>query len=310
VTQQFYGATGQAAVDINGDCVINHGLGVKPTAVVVTPGGPGQQATVDPAKITSTTFTVRFLWRDGTRFKRGTVIKYNVIYTYDPEEVPKWISNEKLGSYNFDSTVQVNNNMWNEAAGPQTISAYAWNRWFVVSDQPGTGDNDGVKTYPDTQKHVSISMSNIPNIKTSWKVATPSAGGIATGKGKQWNAAYDLWLNNFDSEVMVWTNWNANWQYWYNKYAGEIVTLDGVEYCVYHKAATATSASGIWFIRRTGTNEGSLNLKTLLDWAKTKGWILSTDKLEHIEYGFEIMYTGEPTRFDLLDLTIDVDGTN
>ena len=306
MTQQFYGTTGKAAVDSNGDCVVSHGLGVKPTAVIVTPGGPGQQATVDPDKITDTAFTVRFLWRDGTRFKSGTVIKYNVMFTYEPQEAAKWISNEKLGSYNFDTTVQVNNNMWNAAAGPQTITAYDWNRWFVMSDQPGTGDNDGVKTYPDTQMHVGISMADVPNINTSWKVATPSAGGVGTGKGKQWNAAYDIWLNGFKSEIMVWTNWNANWQYWYNKYVGEQVTLDGVEYYVYHKPASGTSASGIWFIRKAGTNEGSMNLKPLLDWSKNKGWLAATDKLEHIEYGFEIMYTGEPTRFDLLDFQVNI----
>lgn len=307
MTQQFYGASGQAILDANGDYVVKHGLGVKPVAVVVTPGGPGQQATVDPGKITDTSFTIRFLWRDGTRFKTGTIIKYNVICIYnDPVVEPIWTSSEKLGTVAFDTTEFVNNNMWNASAGPQTITAYDWNRWYVVSNQPGTGDNDGVKTYPDTQKRVNISMADVPDIHTSWKVATPSEAFSTTGKGKQWNCAYDIWLNNFKSEVMVWTNWHANWQYWYNKYAGEEITLDGVEYSVYHKPATATSASGIWFIRNAGTNAGSINLKPLLDFAKSKGWLLSTDKLEYIEYGFEIMYTGEPTRFDLLDLTIDI----
>jgi len=57
-------------------------LGTTPTAVVVTPGGPGQQATADITKITDTTVTVKFLWRDGTKFAVGTAIKYNVVYTY------------------------------------------------------------------------------------------------------------------------------------------------------------------------------------------------------------------------------------
>jgi hypothetical protein len=152
-------------------------------------------------------------------------------------------------------------------------------------------------------------MANVPDINTSWKVNTPSVTGNTTGKGQQWNAAYDLWLNNFDSEIMVWTNWNANWQYWYDQYGGELKTIDGVEYYVYHKAASGGNASGIWFVRKSGVNQGSLNLKPLLDFAKTKTWVKATDTLEYIEYGFEIMYTGTPTRFDVLDYSVNVGST-
>lgn len=81
-TQQVVGRTGTCAVDATSSCVLTHGLGVAPTAVVVTPGGPGQQATADITKITATNVTVKFLWRDGTQFKLGTNIKYNVVYTY------------------------------------------------------------------------------------------------------------------------------------------------------------------------------------------------------------------------------------
>lgn len=81
-TQQVVGRTGECKVNSASACVVTHGLGVKPTSVVVTPAGPGQQATVDTAKTTDTTVTVKFLWRDGTQFKLGTTIRYNVVYTY------------------------------------------------------------------------------------------------------------------------------------------------------------------------------------------------------------------------------------
>lgn len=336
-TQRVYGTTGQCAVNVNGDCTVNHGLGTKPTSVVVVPAYGGQDATVDPAKTTDTTFTVRFLWRDGTRFKVGTVVKYNVVYTYvgttvpttpppttptttptstptNPAgacENPAYTSSAResngVGGYN-DGGYHISNNIWNtdDPVGPQTISVCNYHNWSVVSNQPGNADNDSVKSYPDVQKPVKISMANVPDINTSWKVNTPSVTGNTTGKGQQWNAAYDLWLNNFDSEIMVWTNWNANWQYWYNQYGGEMKTIDGVEYYVYHKPASGGNASGIWFVRKSGVNQGSLNLKPLLDFAKTKTWVTNTDTLEYIEYGFEIMYTGAPTRFDVLDYSVNV----
>jgi hypothetical protein len=81
-TQQTLGRSEQCTVNVSSACTVNHGLGVKPTSIVVTPGGPGQNATVDPSKTTDTSYTVKFLWHDGTKFKSGIVIKYYVVYTY------------------------------------------------------------------------------------------------------------------------------------------------------------------------------------------------------------------------------------
>lgn len=189
--------------------------------------------------------------------------------------------------------------MWSGDAGPQTIYACAWNNWYIISDQPGTGTDDGVKTYPDTQKHVNIPLNTMTTINSSWNVSTPSAGGAVPANGKQWNAAYDLWLDDWDYEVMVWTNWTANWQYWYGQYNGVDVTIDGVVYHAYHN-----SSGGMWFIRKDVTNTGSVDLAAILRWAVSQGWLQNTTVLNEIEYGFEVLYTGTPTRFDLLNYTL------
>jgi hypothetical protein len=82
VTQQVLGRVETCKLNTSSYCVINHGLGVKPTAVVATPAGPGQNITIDVSKITETSYTVKALWHDGKPFTKQPTITFNAIYTY------------------------------------------------------------------------------------------------------------------------------------------------------------------------------------------------------------------------------------
>lgn len=360
-TQQVLGRVESCKLSTASTCVINHGLGVKPTAVVTTPAYPGQNITIDVTKISETSYTVLALWHDGKKFTNQPTIKFNAVYTYvgtpvtpsptptvtTPTETPTsppttptatpttptntptqpagacditkapYQTSEAYGSWVINPAdpggVQVNNNVW----GPnnpwsQTLYACSKSNWSVIANHSGSGTDDGVKSYPDTQYHVNLPVSSLTTLNSTFKVNTPSGGGQVVPNSKQWNAAYDLWLakdGSYDSrwgiEVMVWNNWTANWQYWYNELNGEDVTIDGVTYGAYHRAATSDSAAGIWFVRKSVTNDGNVDLAKLLKWAQGKGWIASTAVLHEIEYGFEIMYTGQATRFDLLDFSVN-----
>lgn len=212
---------------------------------------------------------------------------------------PTWSTSAHFGTWDTNGYL-VNNNMWNEGeAGSQTLSACAWNNWYIVSNQPGAGTDDSVKTYPDVQKLVDIPLNNMHTITSSWEVSTPSGGGQVKPNSKQWNAAYDVWLDDYNTEVMVWTNWTANWQYWYGVYHGSEVTIDGVTYYTYYDGTEA-----MWFIRKNVTNTGSVNLKAIFQWAMGQGWLKNNQSINAIEYGFEVLYTGEPTRFDLLNYSL------
>ena len=164
-----------------------------------------------------------------------------------------WTSSEPHAEWLTDG-YRVKNNMWNTAAaGPQTMHACTWNGWYVMSNQSGTGTDDGVKTYPSTQRlfdHVPV--SSLTTIPSSFDVTVPSGGGTVTPRSKQWNAAYDLWLDDWSTEVMVWNSWTMHWQYWYGVYGGEQVTIDGVVYHAY------TSGRAMWFVRDKVTDKGSV----------------------------------------------------
>jgi hypothetical protein len=86
-TQQVLGRVETCQLNASSKCVINHGLGVKPTAVVTTPAGPGQNITIDVTQITATSYTVLALWHDGKRFTTKPTIKFNAVYTYVGEAV-------------------------------------------------------------------------------------------------------------------------------------------------------------------------------------------------------------------------------
>lgn len=81
-TQQVLGRVETCKLNASSVCVITHNLGVKPTAVVVTPSGAGQNLTIDVSKVNDTTYTVKALWHDGTPFTNKPTIKFNAIYTY------------------------------------------------------------------------------------------------------------------------------------------------------------------------------------------------------------------------------------
>lgn len=210
-----------------------------------------------------------------------------------------WSSSNFHGSWNTNGYL-VENNVWNDGeAGPQSIYACAWNNWYIVSNQPGSGTDDSVKSYPATKKIVDIPLNNMNTVTSSWSVATPSAGGQVSPNSKQWNTAYDIWLDNYSTEVMVWNNWTANWQYWYGVYHGVDVTIDGVAYHAYYDGSDV-----MWFVRAGVANSGTVNLKAILQWAVGQGWLQNNQRINQIEYGFEVMYTGTPTRFDLLNYSL------
>jgi hypothetical protein len=214
-----------------------------------------------------------------------------------------WRSSAPFASWSdpaYSSGAIVNNNIWNTGpAGPQTVYAAAWNNWAVVSTQPGTGADDGVMSYPDTQVDVSRVLSGLTTLPSTFNVTTPSAGGAVPSNGPQWNAAYDLWCNGFTKEIMIWNNWTANWQFYYSLYSGVQITVDGVVYNAWNNGS-----GGTWFVRQTVTNVGSVDIAHVLSAAITRGWLLSTDTLNHIEYGFEINYTGVPLAFVVNDFTV------
>ena len=160
---------------------------------------------------------------------------------------PIFSTSAATGAINIDPSQAsekwwVNNDAWNASHGPQTLSGCNQSNWHAVSDQPNNAG--AVETYPDTEYDVGgrKSQSSEPigqfnSITSTFSEAYPSAG--------SWDAAYDLWLNNWSIEIMIWNQWAGAQGYWPG-IATQTLTVDGVPYRFYKNGAE------LMFFRRRG----------------------------------------------------------
>lgn len=341
-------------LDLASQCTVTTNFGEVPKSITIQEYGPGQAATIVSKSANS--YRLRWLWHNGTGWTTRPTIKFDATYTFpalptattppptsppvstppattppptSPTVNPAACTDPVYTTNNAESNgaggfsnggFEVHNNVWNPQSGwSQQLNACTYKSWYVLANQPGTGSDDSVKSYPGIQKYpLNISMNALGNITSSFNVAPPAGlvGGVMPGHGApagpQWNAAYDLWLRSpsgaeWNTEVMIWNNWAANWRYWYDTYNGHETTIDGVAYYAYSNVQTGQprpSKPAMWFVRKNVTNAGTIDVDNVLKYAMTRGWILSTQSINAIEYGFEIFYTGGTRRFDLLDYSL------
>jgi hypothetical protein len=187
---------------------------------------------------------------------------------------------------------QVRNEAWQAGHGPQTIYACSEQSWYVTSNQPNNGGQ--VETYPD-------SLYSISGSKTIAQYSSiTSTFGEAYQKQGDWNAAYDLWVNNWGTEVMIWNEWNGGPGYWPSQ-AKTAVSLGGVPYHFYNNGGE------LMFFRDNQVKSGSADILSAYKWLVTNNYLKSTDIPTQIEYGVEICGTaGQTMRFDTTAFTVSL----
>ena len=190
----------------------------------------------------------------------------------------------------------VNNDAWNGTHGPQNIYVCNQSSWFAVSNQPD--ETGAVETYPDTEYDVggrdagtTTPISAFKAITSTFSEAYPSAGG--------WDAAYDLWLNNWSTEIMIWNQWAGTQSYWPNQ-AKTAVTLGGTGY------KFLNNGGELMFFRDTQVSSGSVNILDAFKWLVAEGIVKATAVPTQLEYGVEICYTSGTETFPLNGLTFTV----
>jgi hypothetical protein len=163
-----------------------------------------------------------------------------------------------------------------------------------VSTQPN--DAGAVETYPDTEYDIGGRDAGLPTktiaqysaITSTFSEAFPSAG--------SWDAAYDLWLNNFGTEIMIWNEYTGTNLYYQGQ--GTPVTLGGVPYHLLN------SGGGEYvFLRDTMVKSGSVNILAAFQVLVSKGLVKSTAVPTQLEYGVEICSTSGSETFPLTGLT-------
>ncbi len=169
--------------------------------------------------------------------------------------------------------------------------------WYAVSNQ--TDVQGQVETYPDTEYDVGGRNNGTPtktiaqykSIASTFSEDFPSAG--------SWDAAYDLWLNNWSTEIMIWNEWTGTQLYW-PPAGAQAVTLDGVPYHFYNNGGE------LMFFRDAMVKSGSVDILAAMNWLVSQGLVQSTDVPTQLEYGVEIVSTSGSDTFPLTGLTFNL----
>ncbi len=198
---------------------------------------------------------------------------------------PAWESTAPFGTWN-NGKFDVYNNEWNTSeAGPQTIWANSYRDWGVESTQ---ADTTSVKTYPSVQKNYNNpKYTSLDGLKSRFTESMPSAGNFDA------EAAYDLWLNNYQVEVMMWFDNHKQTP------AGSVIAkihIYGKKFAVWQ------SGHDMYSFVLTGKQKtkGKAHLFSALRWLVNHGYLNRSDTLTQVNFGWEIASTdGVPMDFTL-----------
>jgi len=208
------------------------------------------------------------------------------------------------GPYNYPriqghpSEVTVGQDVWNPISGwHQTLSATDPGNWSVMANMPNK--NTAVVSFPNTgANYDSPLISSFPALYSSFSESMPTTS--ATNA----HAAYDLWFNDWNDEVMI-----------QNDFAPGGYRCDS-----YEASASFGGSHGVpvqtWYLCQFGSeliwqlkaNEqsGSVDIKAMTTWLETKGYLRQNSTVTALSYGFEISSTGgQNEEFRVSDFSIN-----
>lgn len=194
-----------------------------------------------------------------------------VAATATAAEAAAWSSSDRWGSWS-NGGYTVRNDVWSNQAGPQTIWANSYGNFGVWSNQPNTG---GVKSYPHSAKAVNRKLSSLNRVSSDFTVSRPGSGAYET--------AYDIWADNNRYEIMLWMNKQGAVGPIGSKQAS--ATVGGHSWDVYKGSNGANDVFS--FVRTSDTNAGSVDVLSVLNWIKARGWFGDVT-LGEVQFGFEI----------------------
>jgi len=188
---------------------------------------------------------------------------------------PRWESSAPFGAWNNGGFILYNNE-WNQPTGPQTIWSDTYHFWGVESTQ--AAGNTAVETYPCVQKDFSNPLvSSFRLIRNGFTESMP-----ATTAGLDAEAADDVWLNDYQIEVMIWVDNHGQ------RPAGSVIghaTIAGQQFAVWGGGSTFTFA-----LDHTETT-GKTHILASIDWLMAHGDVPSNATLTQVNFGWEIAST-------------------
>jgi hypothetical protein len=206
---------------------------------------------------------------------------------------PVWESSAQFGTWNTGK-FDLYNNEWNTAeAGPQTIWGDSYHHWGVESTQANT---TSVKTYPSVQENY-----NHPALRTLHGLWSSFAETMPSVSDFDAEAAYDLWLNNNNIEIMVWVDNHGQ------RPAGNVIAhakFYGQRFAIWHGGTTFTFA-----LSGKQEKKGTIHLLAMMAWLEAHGHLSRSATLTQVNFGWEICSTdGKPMDFTVTHYSLTTKG--
>jgi len=193
---------------------------------------------------------------------------------------PAFQSSARFGAWHNGGFI-VFNNAWNDSAGPQTVWAHSFHNWGAESTQ--RAGNTAVETYPSVQKNFNDApVSSFRLIQNGFTESMP-----ANRNGLDAEAADDVWLNNFNIEVMIWVDNHGQ------RPAGNVIghaTIFGQHFAVWHTGSIFS------FVLDHNETSGRTHMLASLRWLMNHGLISRSVTLTQVDFGWEIASTGGQPR--------------
>jgi hypothetical protein len=201
-----------------------------------------------------------------------------------------WCSSAAFGERNTaDGRFDLYNNKWNTSGnpGPQTICGNSASQWQVTSTQ--RAGNSAVLTYPSVQLNYNGTHGYPVNRFTSMTSSYAEAMHAVSGTDAE--AAYDIWINGLNKEVMLWVDNHGQAP------AGSKVattTFSGSTWALYETGDRSYMA----FVRQGNASSGTVDLHAALTYLEGRGDLKASDVLWQVNFGWEICSTaGAPETF-------------
>ncbi len=200
--------------------------------------------------------------------------------------------------------LNVRQNMWNcpNHCGAQTLWANSSSDWGIVSDQPK--GNTAVLTGPDVQEVFTRgddTPAPLRGFKRIWSTFTQSMP--AQG---DFEADYDIWLNNWNTEIMIWTDVHGQTP------AGSpvaTVSLYGQKWTLWKSSGSSGGyPSGPFSLVLHGNEtKGTVHILATLDWLMAHRYVPANSAIDDVEYGWEICSTnGRAENFSMTSYAMHV----
>ncbi|HSW79879.1 MAG TPA: hypothetical protein VLG47_03820 [Candidatus Saccharimonadales bacterium] len=184
---------------------------------------------------------------------------------------------------------------WNFQPYPgsqQTMYICNYNNWYAMVNVNDNTHNGDVKSYPNVHKDFNNpAISTFNTITSTFAHTAPSTG--------DWDYSYDVWLNDYNIELMIWTQSNGKQAHVPCCSLTASTTIDGINYGI-HK-----SGGYIAYDMPTTMTSGTLNIKHILNDMVSRGYITNSATLAQIDYGVETCNTNSVnTRFDVNNFSV------